>query len=335
MLQYKPLSHLPTAEELPETDHQPVDSELQIWVSTLLAILLNWLWKDRNDWFWGVNLGIYYDQKKSAIVPDGFLSLGVELVPSEEGRLSYVLWQENDVVPLLVLEYVSKTYGQEYDQKMADYAQMGVLYYVVYNPIWHRQKHKPLEMYRLVKGKYVLQTQEPMWIEEMGLGIGRGRGTFKGWTREWLYWFDREGNRLLAPDEAMVSIERQLQQEYRQRLQAQLEAQQAQLEAQQERQQRQQAQLEAQQERQQRQQAQLEAQQERQQRQRAQLEAQQERQQRQQAQLEAQQAQLEAQQERQQRQQAQLKLQQMQEKLLQSLTPEQLTDLKSDTELFD
>jgi len=109
MLQYKPLSHLPTAEELPETDHEPVDSELQTWVSTLLAILLTWLWKERTDWFWGVNLGIYYEQNKSAIVPDGFLSLGVELIPEPRGRLSYVLWRENNVVPLLALEYVSKT----------------------------------------------------------------------------------------------------------------------------------------------------------------------------------------------------------------------------------
>ncbi|NER95406.1 MAG: Uma2 family endonuclease [Symploca sp. SIO1B1] len=244
MLQYKPLTNLPTAEDLPETDHQPVDSELQIWVSTLLAILLNWLWKERNDWFWGVNLGIYYDPEKSAVVPDGFLSLGVELMPSERGRLSYVLWRENNVVPLLVLEYVSKTYGQEYDQKMVDYAQMGVLYYVVYNPIYcHRRQHQPLEVYRLVKGKYVLQTQEPVWIEEMGLGIGRGRGTYKGWTREWLYWYDREGNRLLAPEEEIDSIEQQLQLERQQKRQAQ---QQFELERQQKQQAQQQFELEQQ-----------------------------------------------------------------------------------------
>ncbi|NET59463.1 MAG: hypothetical protein F6K47_25960 [Symploca sp. SIO2E6] len=61
MLEYGPLSHLPTAEELPETDHQPVDNESQIWVPNLLATLLTRLWKDRSDWFWGINLGIYYD----------------------------------------------------------------------------------------------------------------------------------------------------------------------------------------------------------------------------------------------------------------------------------
>jgi len=45
-----------------------------------------------------------------------------------------VVWQENNVVPLLAVEYVSKTYGLEYDNKKDDYASVGVSYYVVYNP---------------------------------------------------------------------------------------------------------------------------------------------------------------------------------------------------------
>ena len=55
-------------------------------------------------------------------------------VKSSGVRLSYVLGEENNVVPLLVLELVSKTYGEEYGQKMTTYAQLGVLYYVIYNP---------------------------------------------------------------------------------------------------------------------------------------------------------------------------------------------------------
>jgi len=35
---------------------------------------------------------------------------------------------------LLAVEYVSKTYGLEYDNKKDDYASVGVSYYVVYNP---------------------------------------------------------------------------------------------------------------------------------------------------------------------------------------------------------
>jgi Uma2 family endonuclease len=85
------------------------------------------------DWFLGVNLGIYYEPDKPAIAPDGFLSLGVPKRRSAKGRLSYVVWQENNIVPQWVLEVVSKTPGGEYDDKMTKYAEMGVLYYTIYN----------------------------------------------------------------------------------------------------------------------------------------------------------------------------------------------------------
>lgn len=72
MVQYNPLQHLPTAEELPETDFQPVDSELQVLIASLLADILDRVWVERQDWFFGINLGIYYDPQKHPIVPDGF-----------------------------------------------------------------------------------------------------------------------------------------------------------------------------------------------------------------------------------------------------------------------
>ena len=201
MVQYNPLQHLPTAEELPETAHKPVESQLQILVANLLEEILAWLWQNRSDWFWGINMGVYYDPEKSAIVPDGFLSLGVERLTRAGGRLSYVIWQEGKV-PLLALEYVSKTYGQEYDSKKDEYASIGVLYYAIYNPEYHRRdKHNPFEVYRLVDGQYVLQYGEPLLIPEIGLGIGRAQGTYRAWTREWLYWYDQNGNQLSTPAE--------------------------------------------------------------------------------------------------------------------------------------
>jgi len=41
MLQYNPLQYLPTAEELPETDHAPVESQLQILIANLLEEILS------------------------------------------------------------------------------------------------------------------------------------------------------------------------------------------------------------------------------------------------------------------------------------------------------
>jgi hypothetical protein len=163
-------------------------------------------------------MGIYdrEAQKKGTptVVPDGFLSVGVQRHKREgKGRLSYVLQEENGVVPLLALEFVSKTYGREYDEKMADYAQLGVKYYVLYNPEYSkRDRHEPWEVYQLERGCYQLQTSEPFWIPEIELGIGRVRGELGGIRREWLAWHDKAGTPYLLPHELIRQQERQLMQ---------------------------------------------------------------------------------------------------------------------------
>jgi Uma2 family endonuclease len=125
MVEYNSLQYLPTEEDLPETDNTPVDNELQILIPNLLRAILALVWASRMDWFLGVNLGIYYHLDKPALAPDGFLSLGVPRRRSAKGRLSYVVWQENNIMPQWVLEVVSKTPGGEYDDKMTKYAEMG------------------------------------------------------------------------------------------------------------------------------------------------------------------------------------------------------------------
>ena len=201
MVQYNPLQYLPSAEELPDSDDTPVDNELQILIPILLRAILALLWAERMDWFLGINMGVYYEPDKAAIVPDSFLSLGVERYKaSGKLRLSYVLWQENNIVPQWVLEVVSKTPGGEYDDKMTKYAQIGVIYYVIYNPdYWRRDQHNPFEVYRLVNGVYVRQTGNPVWMPEIELGIGCEVGTHEGCTREWLYWYNQQGIRFPAP----------------------------------------------------------------------------------------------------------------------------------------
>jgi Uma2 family endonuclease len=202
MIQHNPLHCLPTSAELPDSDDTPVDNELQNLVPNLLAAILALIWQDRSDWFFGVDMGIYHTPGEPPLVPDGFLSLGVERFIGEEGRLSYVLWEEDNVVPILALEVVSKTYNGEYEQKKTTYAELGILYYVIYAPgRSKRRKRQPFEVYRLIDGEYVRQSGEPVWMPEIGLGIGRSQGTYQGWTREWLYWYDSEGNRLLTPEE--------------------------------------------------------------------------------------------------------------------------------------
>jgi hypothetical protein len=83
---------------------------------------------------------------------------------------------------------------------------MGVLYYVIYNP---KRRRKPrLEIYRLVDGEYELQTANPLWMPEIGLGIGCERANYSGLSREWLFWYDDAGQRYPTPGE---QIERERQ----------------------------------------------------------------------------------------------------------------------------
>jgi Uma2 family endonuclease len=206
MVRFDPALRLPTAHELPDSDDTPVDNELQIPVAGVLRAILTLLWAQRQDWFFGINMGIYADTENpsTAIVPDGFLCLDVPRFRPEygsRGRPSYVLWEEDGIVPYLVLEVVSETYGGEYDTKLEKYQNLEVAYYVVYDPEGFQKRHERLEVYCLVDGRYELVTGEPVWLSEIDLGIGRSLGMVDGWSREWLYWFSEEGERYPVPEE--------------------------------------------------------------------------------------------------------------------------------------
>lgn len=213
VLQYDPRQCLPSSAELPDSDDTPVDNELQNLIPNLLEAILAMAWPNRLDWFFGVDMGVYFEPEQPPIVPDGFLSLGVERFIGEEGRLSYVLWEEDNIPPLLALEVVSKTYGGEYERKKDSYANLGVLYYAIYVPNQRsRRKRQTLEIYQLVDGTYELMPGNPVWLPEVGLGLGRARGTYLGREREWLYWYDESGQRLLTPEEKAQQAVQQAQQ---------------------------------------------------------------------------------------------------------------------------
>ncbi|WP_293152725.1 MULTISPECIES: Uma2 family endonuclease [unclassified Microcoleus] len=198
MLNYNFPRHWPSADELPDSDETPVDNELQELIPGLLKAILLILWAERMDWFFGIDMAIYHHLNKPIIVPDAFLSLGVQRFYDEELRPSYVLWDEN-VIPQFVLEVVSATYRKEYSTKLDIYQDLGVLYYVIYSS---RRRRKPrLEVHKLVNGKYELQPGNYVWMPEIGLGIGCERGNYSGVTREWLYWYDADGKRYLTPEE--------------------------------------------------------------------------------------------------------------------------------------
>ncbi|WP_375474117.1 Uma2 family endonuclease [uncultured Nostoc sp.] len=210
---------LPSSAELSCSDDTPVDNEDQNFIPNLLLFLLQYIWANRNDWFFSVDMGVYHITGVSPlvpIVPDGFLSLGVERRKADKSRKSYVVWEENNIVPILALEIVSLTPGGEYDKKLDIYAKLGVLYYIIYNPeYWQRDRRQPFEVYRLVDGSYQLQIGEPFWMPEIGLGIGRSQYVSGNIQRQVLYWYDQQGNRYQTPEEQLELAQKKLEQ-YRQ-----------------------------------------------------------------------------------------------------------------------
>ncbi|MBW4689117.1 MAG: Uma2 family endonuclease [Komarekiella atlantica HA4396-MV6] len=219
MVKSDPRQSLPSSAELPCSDDTPVDNEDQNFIPNLLLFLLQYIWENRNDWFFSVDMGVYHTTGVSPlvpIVPDGFLSLGVERRKAGKSRTSYVVWEENEIVPILTLEIVSLTPGGEYETKFNNYAKLGVLYYIIYNPeYWKRDRHQPFEVYRLVNGSYQLQIGEPFWMPEIGLGIGRGQYISGDVQRQVLYWYDEQGKRYQTPEEQLELAQQQLKR-YRQ-----------------------------------------------------------------------------------------------------------------------
>ena len=218
LLNYNPRHCLPSAEDLPDSDDTPVDNELQDLIPHVLKDILALIWEEKMDWYFGVDMGIYYDPYQPAIVPDGFLSVGVPRIIDSDLRLSYVLWEEQKV-PTVVLEVVSHKRRKEYTEKKDFYARMGVLYYVIYNPL---RKRKPrLEVYQLNNGNYELLEGEPVWLSEINLGISREIGVYQGVEREWLYWYNKEGKRYLTSQEKAREAQQEASQAQQEALQAQ------------------------------------------------------------------------------------------------------------------
>ncbi|MEM8603765.1 MAG: Uma2 family endonuclease, partial [Cyanobacteria bacterium P01_H01_bin.121] len=177
-------------------------------------------WADRLDWFFAVDMAIYHTtgaNPRIPVVPDGFLSLGVERKKSGKSRRSYATWEENDTVPILVLEMVSHKPGGEYDKKLEIYRKLGVLYYVIYNPeFWQRDRQQPFQVYKLINEAYQLQLGEPYWMPEVRLGLGRAQQVIGGIEQEVLLWHSAQGIAHPLPETAMRQLKQQLQMERQQ-----------------------------------------------------------------------------------------------------------------------
>jgi len=137
------------------------------------------------------NVGLFYAVRQPPLVPDAFVSLDVEVTGdwlAKEHR-SYFVW-EFGKAPEAVVEIVSNREGGETTDKTLKYAQIGILYYAIYDPGLEVQP-EPLRVFVLRDKHYEPCSAE--WLPVLGLGLTLWRGSFENWETDWLRWCDRQG----------------------------------------------------------------------------------------------------------------------------------------------
>jgi len=166
------------------------------------------------------NVGLFYKLKGEPIVPDTLLSLGVQRAEdfSQRRNRSYFVW-EFGKVPEVCIEIVSNQEGDELllSQKSRQkgktiakkeiYAQIGVRYYVVFDPLQQIQgtdemdgallrvwSISPEGYTELTPTQGITNPGQSVWLNAVGLGLTLWDGAFEeDVTRVWLRWCEHDG----------------------------------------------------------------------------------------------------------------------------------------------
>lgn len=188
-------------------DDTPVDNFQSAKQQRLLVEPLYASWSPGVSFIADSNIGLFYALKQDPIVPDNFLSLGVEIPPdwSLKQNRSYFVW-EFGKVPEVCIEIVSNREGGELDRKLRDYAHIGVACYAVFDPLKQLQKADELNGALLkvwmLNGKKYVELPEPFWLEPVELGLTLWEGEFEGVQDVWLRWCDSTGQVIPTGKEA-------------------------------------------------------------------------------------------------------------------------------------
>lgn len=214
---------MPDATEL-ESNEPEMESSLHYLQLALLVSCLEWLWRDRNDFFIGANLTVYFSREqlknKDFRGPDFFLATPTEKRP----RKSWVVWEEGGQYPELIIELLSESTAR------VDRTLKKELYQDRFRTpeyFWFSPETLEFEGYRLVNRQYEpisADSRGHLWSEVLGLSLGVHQDDLR-------YFFEN-GSLVPTLQEAMAAAQSEAQQAQSEVQQAQLEAEQAQSEAQ-------------------------------------------------------------------------------------------------------
>ena len=200
-----PPEALPDVTHLVTEDDTPVDNIFSEKQQRLLTDALYGGWKPGIPFIALANVGVFFAIKQPPLVPDMLLSLKVTM-PAEvwsKSNRSYFLW-EYGKPPDVVIEVVSNREGGEADEKLERYAQIGVNYYVIFDPERHLSD-APLRLFKRYDTGYV-ETLE-RYLPNVGLGLTLWEGRFEDLTSTWLRWCDAE-RRLIPTGAELAETER-------------------------------------------------------------------------------------------------------------------------------
>ncbi|NJO79217.1 MAG: Uma2 family endonuclease [Cyanobacteria bacterium RM1_2_2] len=197
-------AQMPDATQL-WSDEPEMESSLHYAQLALLVSCLEWLWRDRQDFFIGANLTIYFSRQqlknRDFRGPDFFLVKDVEKRP----RRSWVVWEEEGNYPDLIIELLSDSTAA------IDRGLKKNLYESRFRTpeyFWFSPETLEFQGYRIDGGRYILiepNDQGWLWSQELELYLGV--------VDQKLRYLSQESELIPTPAEAAQQAQLQVEQE--------------------------------------------------------------------------------------------------------------------------
>ena len=155
-----------------DSDEPPLETYLHLQQLILLLTCLDWLWRDRTDYFAAGNLTIYYSpsQRKSEDFrgPDFFVVLGTDRKP----RKSWTVWEEGGKYPNVIIELLSESTAK------TDRGLKKEIYQDIFRTpdyFWFDPNSLEFQGFHLVDGCYEplpVDDEGRLWSQQLGLWLG-------------------------------------------------------------------------------------------------------------------------------------------------------------------
>ena len=164
------------------SDEPPLETELHLRQIILLFKCLEWLWRDRTDFYAAGNLTIYYSLSKRKSEdfrgPDFFVVLDTE----RKTRKSWVVWEEEGKYPNFILEILSESTANT-DKELKKKLYQNTFRTPDY--FWFDPYTLEFAGFHLVDGKYEpleANDQGHLWSQQLDLYLGIHQGLLRFFT---------------------------------------------------------------------------------------------------------------------------------------------------------